>query len=78
MDDLLRIGDTVRWRGAWGQNPPRRVVVVRIERCPEGTKYGEFVIEIPWRDVPDRCVVDLDNGHWAYGDQISRQEEEGT
>lgn len=44
--------------------------IKKIELCEKvGDKYGIEVKEI-YTDLVDRCVFDLDNGHFAYGDQI--------
>ena len=44
--------------------------ITKIELCEKvGDKYGIEVKEI-YTDLVDRCVFDLANGHFAYGDQI--------
>ena len=44
--------------------------VVSIDLCQqEGDKEGIRVDKI-WVDLKDRCVFDMDNGHWAYGYQV--------
>lgn len=77
MSGILRVGDEVEWRGGWGKHPPRRAVVTRIEIL-DGTddKYGLDTDEVAWEPACD-FVVDLDNGHWAYGTQVTpvRKEE---
>ena len=71
---MLKKGDTVIWRGSWGNDLPKEAKVTSIEICPNGMKNGEEVNEVPWDMVNGRnVVVDLDNGHWAYGDQISKK-----
>ena len=68
----LKIGDEVSWRGAWGSQASKRAVVTEIE-VTNGGKYGDEVNSVEWTKVRDRnVVVTLDNGHWAYGEQISR------
>ena len=75
MSDLLRIGDTVRWRGAWGHDPERRATITAIEWVEPGQKYGDpHITAMPWAEVRVHAVVTLDNGHWAYGDQIRPEE----
>ena len=69
---MLKIGDTVLWRGGFGNHNAQPAKVLSIERCLPGEKYGDDVPVIAWAEVPSRAVVDLDNGHWAYGDQLSR------
>jgi hypothetical protein len=66
----LKIGDKVMWSGGFGTQAHREAKVVSIEDAPDGGKYGYSVQEMDWSDVPGRAVVDLDNGHWAYGIQL--------
>ena len=69
--DILRRGDEVIWRGAWGSDAPQRARVTGIEHT-RGDKYGDTVDSAPWSEMTDReYAVDLDNGHWAYADQIA-------
>jgi len=70
--EQLRVGDTVQWRGGWGSAPPKLAVVTAIQQVELGEKYGDPVEAMPWALVPRYAVVDLDNGHWAYGRQIGR------
>ena len=68
----LKIGDEVRWKGAWGSQASKIAVVTEIE-VTNGGKYGDEVNSVEWNKVRDRdVVVTLDNGHWAYGGQISK------
>lgn len=70
---VLRVGDTVSWRGSWGRDLPQDVKVNGIEVNCVG-KSGTEVQEVEWDFVDNRSViVDLDNGHWAYGNQISEK-----
>ena len=72
MKDTLKIGDTVLWRGGFGSEPAKLAVVEGIE-ITNGGKYGDSVEEVPWSEVYDRNVtVDLENGHWAYAEQIRK------
>ena len=83
--DILKVGDTVSWRGNFGMEPARTAKVTLIEiterpgNCPgrgwdrSGNKYGSRATEVSWAAVrEDRVVVTLDNGHWAYGYQITQ------
>ena len=68
---MLKINDTVNWRGAWGHDAPKHVKVIEIEiNCIN--KSGTPVDEVKWDDLDERTIVGLDNGHWAYGDQLSK------
>ena len=80
MNDL-KIGDTVLWRGGFGLDPAREVIVEGIELIAEaGSKYGTPVQAAPWHHLTGRhAVISLNNQHWAYGCQISpltRREDE--
>lgn len=66
----LTVGDTVKWRGGFGNESAKDAKVQGIEKCKPGSKYGNQVDSIDWSKVDRSVVVDLDNGHWAYGDQI--------
>lgn len=70
MSKTLKIGDTILWSGAWGNDTAKKAIIKSIELCERpGAKYGEAVNEVAW-ELKDRICVDLDNGHWAYGDQL--------
>lgn len=78
MSRTLRVGDKVEWRGGWGREAPTLVTVSHIEITDAcGSKYGLDTDEVSW-DSAGRIVVDLDNGHWAYGSQISPVTEANT
>lgn len=71
---FLNVNDTVIWRGAWGQEAPKPAKVEGIEIVPKGQKYGgKEVQRVEWEKVINSgtIIVTLDNGHWAYGDQLS-------
>lgn len=72
MVAMLTVGDTVLWRGSWGNDAPRTAVVTAIERTEDAhAKYGADVDAIAWYHVRlGYAVVSLDNGHWAYGSQL--------
>lgn len=73
MSTKLRIGDQVMWSGAWGSESSLPARVTSIELAEDGKKYGEEVEEVLWKHVDSRnVVVDLDNGNWAYGNQLTR------
>jgi hypothetical protein len=75
MKKTLNIGDKVMWRGAWGREAAKEAVVTGIEKCAVGAKNGNSVSKVSWDKVNSRqIVVDLDNGHWAYGNQLTQKE----
>ena len=39
-------------------------------------EVGTNAFKVPkiWVDLKDRCIFDLDNGHWAYGDSVFADE----
>jgi len=73
MSKLLKVGDTVNWKGAWGSQPALDAKVEAIEiKCVN--KCGDAVEFVKWNKVHDRTViVSLDNGSWAYGNQITQK-----
>jgi len=70
--DTVKVGDTVLWRGAFGSAPAQKAKVVDMElTAGPRQKYGDTVEEAPWKAVlENRVLFTLDNGHWAYSDQI--------
>ena len=70
---MLKVGDTVLWKGGWGRDAEKEAVVERIEvNCV--SKSGAEVEEVNWSEVNDRSVVvDLNTGNWAYGENIRKK-----
>ena len=63
MRKLIKIGTKVITR--YGE-----AKVTGISLCEsEGEKYG-IEIDKVYLNLKDRCVFDMDNGHWAYGYQV--------
>lgn len=70
---ILKIGDKVAWRGSWGTGPLQEAVIenITVTDYPR-EKYGDDREETDWELVRlNRVCVCLNNGHWAYGEQIS-------
>jgi hypothetical protein len=68
---MLKIGDKVMWRGAWGMQPPLEATIESMQLCAVGQKYGKDINSCKWKTVRNgKIVVTLDNGHWAYGTQL--------
>ena len=66
----IKVGTKVTYRGSWGHGPVKEATIESIELCDcVNAKYGTPVSEVSVEDIR-RCVFDLDDGHWAYGDQI--------
>jgi len=80
LDGILRIGDTVLWRGCFGTESEQPVKVKRMEvTATPRTKYGDEVESVAWSVVREnRVILDLDNGHWCYAEQIAPYEEKQT
>jgi hypothetical protein len=73
MGAMLKVGDTVSWKGSWGCDLPYVVKVTSIDVVTPGDKEGVPVQEAPWALAPLNAIVaGLDNGHWAYGTQLSQ------
>lgn len=71
---MLKVGDTVRWRGS----PPRgdftqMAVVTSIEQgaAEDFNHTGVEVAELPWEEVKDAIVI-FDDNSWDYGYHIRR------
>ena len=64
----LKIGDTVLSKHG-------TAVVESIELVEPGQKYGIKVNEVYWSMI-DSVVVDMDNGHWSYGEDLSSFEDD--
>jgi hypothetical protein len=73
----LKVGDKVIWRGGWGNDAPKEAIIEDIELCAKGSKYGKPVKSVTWETIEkgNRSItVSLDNGHWAYGYQLTKKE----
>jgi hypothetical protein len=76
MKDLINVGDSVMWKGAWGSESAKPVRVTAMELCAAPRqKHGVPVTEVP-RTLKDYVNFTLDNGHWAYGYQIELLDEQ--
>jgi hypothetical protein len=74
-NELLSVGDTVNWRGGGGKYIPLPAKVENISLVNGGSN----IESISWSLLSDRqVVVDLDNGHWAYGEQLEHYNGEKT
>ena len=70
----LKVGDIVNWKGAWGSQSSKDAVVDGIEINCINKYDGENVDEVNWRKVNNRStIISLNNGHWAYGTQITEK-----
>lgn len=73
-NNRLKIGDSVNWNGSWGAASTEKAKIENIEICAKGCKSGKEVKSILWNTITSgkrQVIVTLDNGHWAYGYQIS-------
>jgi hypothetical protein len=71
IEHILTVGDSVMWRGAWGQDPAKETVLDVIEADADlDDRAGTRVESLPWSRVP-RSILTITNGHWAYCYQIS-------
>ena len=66
----LKIGDKIKYRPRFGRGIPVEAVVTAMEYCEDGGKYGEPIDD--YCGDKDYLVINLDDGHWAYGYQIDR------
>jgi len=72
--DYIRVGDRVMWRGGFGFDTPEVATVTGLSvTTTERSKYGRDVKRTSWDKVyANKCVVSLDKGNWAYGEQIKK------
>lgn len=73
--NIIKVGDTVMWKGCFGNEHPKEAVVVSMEVTKNPReKYGEEVQEVSWDLVfENRVIFNFNNNHWAYSDQISKR-----
>ena len=70
--NLLNIGDKVMWSGSWGSETAELAEVDSITVVEPNTKYGDDVDWLHWNFVRGReCIINLTNGHWAWGFQVT-------
>lgn len=71
---ILSIGDDVN--STFGRAKVEGITLV-IEPGDKGEIGGQQVAQISWALVKANwAIVDLSNGHWCYGDQVSPVEAE--
>ena len=63
--EKLKLGEKVKWSGAWGKASPIIATVISILYDQNGCgKYGIEVPDVEWNKMIDQSVVvDMDNGH---------------
>lgn len=65
---VLHAGDRVSVSTSWGDGPIEEHTAIGIF-----TRDSDELPEVAWARLTDRSiVVDLDDGHWAYGYQLQR------
>jgi len=69
---VIKVGDKVGYRGAFGGGHPTTATVEGLTLTTEArSKYGKSVQEVNIDDVKaNKVVFDLSDGHWAYASQI--------
>lgn len=68
----VKVGDTVKWRGGFGTDAPKDAQIegMAVTDIPRD-KYGVEVDEVDSSLIEqNRVVFVLNNGHWAYSEQI--------
>lgn len=71
-NDIIKIGDTITYRGCFGSGPEETVKVegLTITQYPRD-KYGDNVQEVSVDLVKqNRVLFLLDNNHWCYSEQV--------
>lgn len=68
MSKILKKGDSVMWRNRYGKEEPIQAEVIGI------TLKDKEQESVDWDYIaknPREVFVTLDNGHWAYGYQVT-------
>ena len=69
---MLRIGDAVSLRHAWGRGPLTSAVVTGLEQTAyPRQKYGALVDSVSWDVIRENRVLVTLGDSWAYSSQIS-------
>jgi len=68
MEDRLKVGDAVHYTLFGGEQGISTVTYIEI--CRRGEKYGRAVKSCHINK--HHGVVNLNNGHWCYFDQINK------
>ena len=78
---MLKIGDTVQWRGGFGDHAPLPAVIKLMEVTENprekgwGFPLGKQVTEVDLAIVrQNRVVFTFESGNWAYSEQIDLPE----
>ena len=70
MENIIKAGTKVKYRGCFGMDAQTIVEVKYIQRSEyKRDKYGVEVDSVPFSER-EYCVFSLNNGHWCYGEQI--------
>jgi hypothetical protein len=72
MNNTIKIGDTINYRGCFGSDRPKQAIVEHMEvTAQRRSKYGESVKEVSVDMVKEnRVLFSLSDGHWCYSDQV--------
>mgnify|MGYP001612876457 CR=1 FL=1 len=71
---FLKIGQTITYKAAWGAGETREATIIGLEEVSDGDKYGKNVEQLElWPDGKN-AVLDLSDGHWCYGYQVTQTE----
>ena len=69
---IVQVGETVNWKGSFGDAEPQLAKIEGIEINTRGGKDGDPVQYAHWSKMTrDNAIISLNNGHWCYGNQIS-------
>lgn len=70
MISSIKVGMKVRYRQNFGSGLPTTATIETIEICEPGENEGGESVQEASGCALDNCVVDLDDGSWAYAHQI--------
>ena len=71
-DGMIKLGDTITYRGGWGDHLPTRAKVVSLDITKvQRSKYGTQVNQVSeWSVRGNWVLFGLDDGHWCYSEQV--------
>jgi len=72
MKKIIHVDDYVSYRGGFGADAPKQAMVTGLTLTKEPReKYGVDVSRVSIEEIAaNRVLFSLDDGHWAYSDQI--------
>lgn len=68
MERTIKVGDRIRHSLFSGTTLEGKVI--GITKCFKGSKQGTDVQSMPFNSYDRSYILDIDNGHWCYDNQV--------